>query len=152
MRLYGRQEFLNQANDKVTLNKKLITKEARYILEEKLSLDIEFYEYLLQRLFNQANKSGILPPWKKGFIFILVLKNSTDPEGIQFNEWIKEENSQDIGNDNMIKIPEKLKLTSNNLKYQRFGIFRNPELRYRGVRVCPHPYPPPLTLPQKVSI
>ena len=63
MRLYGRQEFLNQANDKVTLNKKLITKEARYILEEKLSLDIEFYEYLLQRLFNQANKSGILPPW-----------------------------------------------------------------------------------------
>ena len=62
MRLYGRQEFLNQANDKVTLNKKLITKEARYILEEKLSLDIEFYEYLLQRLFNQANKSGILPP------------------------------------------------------------------------------------------
>ena len=70
MRLYGRQEFLNQANDKVTLNKKLITKEARYILEEKLSLDIEFYEYLLQRLFNQANKSGILPPWKKGFIFI----------------------------------------------------------------------------------
>ena len=64
MRLYGRQEFLNQANDKVTLNKKLITKEARYILEEKLSLDIEFYEYLLQRLFNQANKSGILPQWK----------------------------------------------------------------------------------------
>ena len=62
MRLYGRQEFLNQANDKVTLIKKLITKEARYILEEKLSLDIEFYEYLLQRLFNQANKSGILPP------------------------------------------------------------------------------------------
>ena len=62
MRLYGRQEFLNQANDKVTLNKKLITKEVRYILEEKLSLDIEFYEYLLQRLFNQANKSGILPP------------------------------------------------------------------------------------------
>ena len=61
MRLYGRQEFMNQANDKVTLNKKVISKDARAILEKKLSLDIEFYEYILQRLFNQANKSGILP-------------------------------------------------------------------------------------------
>ena len=61
MRLYGRQEFLNQANDKVTLNKKSISIEARKMLEKKLSLEIEFYEYLSQRLFNQANKSGILP-------------------------------------------------------------------------------------------
>ena len=61
LRLYGRQEFLNQAKDKVTLNKKSISKEARETLEKKLSLDIEFYEYLSQRLFNQANKSGTLP-------------------------------------------------------------------------------------------
>ena len=96
MRLYGRQEFLNQANDKVTLNKKLITKEARYILEEKLSLDIEFYEYLLQRLFNQANKSGILPPWKK-YLFSSFFKIDSS-KNLQFdtvllnehgNEWTK---------------------------------------------------------------
>ena len=61
LRLYGRQEFLNQAKDKVTLNKKSISKEARETLEKKLSLEIEFYEYLSQRLFNQANKSGTLP-------------------------------------------------------------------------------------------
>ena len=61
MRLYGRQEFLNQANDKVTMNKKSISMEARAVLEKKLNLDIEFYDYLLQRLFNQANKCGTLP-------------------------------------------------------------------------------------------
>lgn len=60
MRLYGRLQFLNQANDKVTTNKKPITSEARAILEKKLSLDIEFYDFLLQRLFNQANKCGFL--------------------------------------------------------------------------------------------
>ena len=59
------------------------------------------------------------------------LKNSTDPEEIQFNEWLlrvgegKEEISQDIGNDNMIKIPQKLKSTSSNLKEFCNEIFPN---------------------------
>ena len=61
MQLYGRQQFLHQANDKVTTNKKPISQKARAILEKKLSLDIEFYDFILQRLFNQANKSGVLP-------------------------------------------------------------------------------------------
>ena len=50
------------------------------------------------------------------------LKNSTDPEEIAFNEWLlrvgegKEETCQKIGNGNMIKIPEKLKSNSADLK------------------------------------
>ena len=61
LRLYGQQQFLNQANDRVTTNKKPILPEARAILEKNLSKDMEFYDFLLQRLFNQANKCGILP-------------------------------------------------------------------------------------------
>ena len=61
LRLYGQQRYVHQANDKVGTNKQPTTNEARQHLEKKLSLDMEFYDFLLQRLFNQAIKSGVLP-------------------------------------------------------------------------------------------
>ena len=60
LKLYGRQEFLGQAHARSGTNKKDILPSNRKILEKKLKMDMEFYEFVLQRLFNQATNTGIL--------------------------------------------------------------------------------------------
>ena len=60
LKLYGRQEFLGKAHVRSGTNKKDILPSNRKVLEKKLKMDIEFYEFVLQRLFNQAVKTGIL--------------------------------------------------------------------------------------------
>ena len=57
-KLYGRQERLGKGHDNKTYKEDL-TPSNRKILEKKLKMDMEFYEFVLQRLFNQAVKTGI---------------------------------------------------------------------------------------------
>ena len=73
--------------------------------------------------------------WKHVKSFKLIqnmrLKNSTDPEEIAFNEWLlrvgtgKEKKYPELGNEDLVKIPENLKAKSINLKDFCNEIFPN---------------------------
>ena len=52
------EERLGKGHDNKTYKQDL-TPSNRKILEKKLKMDMEFYEFVLQRLFNQAVKTGI---------------------------------------------------------------------------------------------
>lgn len=58
--LYGRLQFLNKAKDKVGSNKKPLTEKAKEKLKIGLRHDLDFYDFALQRLNNQATLLGLL--------------------------------------------------------------------------------------------
>ena len=60
LKLYGTQEFLGKAHARSGTNKNDLLSSNRKILKKKLKLDMEFYGFVLQRLFNQAVQTGIL--------------------------------------------------------------------------------------------